>query len=187
MQYFGITDGNNRYKAVYNQVSMYLTDLNPCNFNETAKDGVVPYEDAVNLYFLKSVTDVDAGSIEKQDYSKNKTQVMASGNWSIEFNSGSAQIQGSDKDLEEIYNLLMQAEQTKLTVIGHTDNTGSPSVNMTLSNARANSVVEYLIQRGISKERFQLVDGRGQNEPIGDNSSNSGRAKNRRVDISLLQ
>ena len=187
MQYFGITDGNNRYKAVYNQVSMYLTDLNPCNFNETAKDGVVPYEDAVNLYFLKSVTDVDAGSIEKQDYSKNKTQVMASGHWNINFASGSAQIQGSDKDLEEIYNLLMQAEQTKLTVIGHTDNTGSPSVNMTLSNARANSVVEYLIQRGISKERFQLVDGRGQNEPIGDNSSNSGRAKNRRVDISLLQ
>jgi len=187
MQYFGITDGNNRYKAVYNQVSMYLTDLNPCNFNETAKDGVVPYEDAVNLYFLKSVTDVDAGSIEKQDYSKNKTQVMASGHWNINFASGSAQIQGSDKDLEEIYNLLMQAEQTKLTVIGHTDNTGNPSVNMTLSNARANSVVEYLIQRGISKERFQLVDGRGQNEPIGDNSSNSGRAKNRRVDISLLQ
>jgi hypothetical protein len=38
---------------VYDQVSSYLVDLNPCGFNETCKDGVVPYEDAVNLYFLK--------------------------------------------------------------------------------------------------------------------------------------
>jgi hypothetical protein len=53
MQYYGITDGNNRYKAVYDQVSSYLVDLKPCGFNETCKDGVVPYEDAVNLYFLK--------------------------------------------------------------------------------------------------------------------------------------
>jgi hypothetical protein len=55
MQYYGITDGNNRYKAVYDQVSSYLVDLNPCGFNETCKDGVVPYEDAVNLYFLKKL------------------------------------------------------------------------------------------------------------------------------------
>ena len=187
MQYFGITDGNNRYKAVYNQVSMYLTDLNPCGFNETCKDGVIGYEDAVNLYFLKSISDVDAGSVEKQDYSKTKTQVMASGHWNITFASGSATIQGSGKELEEIYNLLVQAEQTKLTVIGHTDNQGNANLNMTLSNSRANSVVDYLTQRGISKERFQTVAGRGQTEPIGDNSSNSGRAKNRRVDITLLQ
>ena len=80
----------------------------------------------------------------------------------------------------------MQAEQTKLTIVGHTDNTGNPSQNMSLSNSRANSVVQYLTERGISSERFQLVDGRGQTEPIGDNSTNSGRTKNRRVDITLL-
>lgn len=71
LQYFGITDGNNRYKTVYNQVAMYLTDLNPCGFNETCKDGVVPYEDAVNLYFLKSISDVDAGKTEKITYNEN--------------------------------------------------------------------------------------------------------------------
>jgi outer membrane protein OmpA-like peptidoglycan-associated protein len=187
MQYFGITDGNNRYKAVYNQVSMYLTDLNPCGFNETCKDGVVPYEDAVNLYFLKSVSDVDAGTTEKQDYTKTKTEVMASGNWSINFATGSSSIQGSDKDLQEIYNLLIQAEQTKLNVIGHTDNVGNPQSNLVLSKSRANSVVDFLINKGISKDRFQMIDGRGQTEPIGDNSSASSKAKNRRVSITLLK
>ena len=187
MQYFGITDGNNRYKAVYNQVSMYLTDLNPCGFNETCTDGVVPYEDAVNLYFLKSVSDVDAGTTEKQDYSKTKTEVMASGNWNINFATASTAISGSEKDLQEIYNLLVQAEQTKLKIIGHTDNSGDDASNLVLSKGRANSVVDYLINKGISRERFQLVDGRGESEPIADNTSSNGRAKNRRVDITLLK
>lgn len=187
MQYFGITDGNNRYKAVYNQVSIYLTDLNPCDFNGTCKDGVVPYEDAVNLYFLKSVTDVDAGTAVKQDYTATKTEVMANGQWNINFATASTAIQGSEKDLQEIYNLLVQAEQTKLKVVGHTDSQGNAQSNITLSKGRANSVVEYLTNKGIASSRFQLVDGKGSNEPVADNKTESGRAKNRRVDITLLK
>jgi outer membrane protein OmpA-like peptidoglycan-associated protein len=187
LQYYGITDGNNRYKSVYNQVGTYLVDLNPCGFNETCKNGVVPYEDAVNLYFLKSVTDVDAGTVVKADYSQTKTEVMASGHWNINFSTGSTAILGSEKDLETIYNLLVQAEDTKLTIVGHTDNVGNPASNVTLSKGRANSVVSYLTNRGISKDRFQLVDGKGQTEPIGDNNTSGGKAQNRRVDITLLK
>ncbi len=187
LQYFGITDGNNRYKAVYNQVSTYLTDLNPCGFNETCKEGVVPYEDAVNLYFLKSITDVDAGKVEKISYAETKTQVMANGQWNINFASGSTAIQGSDKDLTTIYNLLIEAEDTKLKVVGHTDNTGYPQANLTLSKGRAASVVQYLTNKGISSDRFQLVDGKGDTEPVADNKTVSGKAKNRRVDITLLK
>lgn len=187
LQYFGITDGNNRYKAVYNQVSSYLTDLNPCDFNATCKDGVVGYEDAVNLYFLKSISDVDAGKTEKITYTETKTEVMADGQWNISFATGSTAIKGSEKDLETIYNLLIQAEQTKLKVVGHTDNTGNPQANVTLSKGRANSVVQYLTNRGISPDRFQVVDGKGSNEPVADNKTEGGRAKNRRVDITLLK
>lgn len=186
MQYFGITDGKNRYKSVYEQVSTYLTDLNPCGFNETCKDGVVGYEDAVNLYFLKSVTDVDAGKAEKVSYTENKTKVMANGNWSINFATGSTAIAGSSKDLETIYNLLNQAEETKLVIIGHTDNVGNPQSNMTLSKGRANAVVEWLTNRGISSDRFQTVDGKGDTDPIASNATDSGKAKNRRVQITLM-
>ncbi len=187
MQYFGITDGNNRYKAVYNQVSTYLTDLNPCDFNNTCKEGVVGYEDAVNLYFLKSVTDVDAGKVEKITYVDTKTQVMADGQWNINFASASTAIQGSEKDLTTIYNLLVQAEDTKLKVVGHTDNTGFPQANLALSKGRANSVVQYLTNKGISSDRFQVVDGKGDTEPVADNRTAFGKAKNRRVDITLLK
>lgn len=186
LQYFGITDGNNRYKAVYNQVSTYLTDLNPCGFNETVITGVVGYEDAVNLYFLKSITDVDAGKTEKITYTENKTNVMANGQWNINFATGSATIQGSEKDLETIFNLLIQAEETKLKVVGHTDNTGNAQANLALSKERANSVKAYLTGRGISSDRFQLVDGNGDTTPIANNKTNDGKAKNRRVEITLL-
>lgn len=182
MQYYGITDGNNRYKAVYNQIATYLTDLNPCGFNQSCKNGVVAYDDAVNLYFLSQVKDVAAGKVEKITYNETKSNVLASGNWKINFNSGSSELSGSTKDLETIYNLLVQAEQTKLKVVGHTDSVGNADSNVVLSKARANTVVTYLMNRGISKDRFQLVDGRGSNEPISKDN-----AENRRVNIVLLQ
>ena len=189
IQYYGMgADNNNRYKAVYNQVSIYLTDLNPCGFNESCKSGVVSYEDAVNLYFLTSIKDgVYAGKTEKVDYSKTQTQVMANGHWNINFETGSSNIKGSEKDLEEIYNLLVQAEGSKVKVVGYTDNVGNPQSNIELSKGRANSVVQYLTSRGISKNRFQLVDGKGDAEPIASNKTAEGKAQNRRVDITLLK
>ena len=187
MQYYGITDGNNRYKAVYEQISAYLTDLNPMGFNESNPDGVVAYDDAVNLYFLKSVTDVDAGKIEKISYAANKTEVLANGQWNINFETGSTAISGSTRDLETIYNLLVQAEETKLKIVGHTDNVGNSGSNLTLSKGRANSVVTYLTGRGISADRFQLVDGKGDTSPIADNSTSAGKARNCRVEITLLK
>jgi OOP family OmpA-OmpF porin len=188
MTYFGLgSDGVNRYKAVYNQVSTYLTELNPCDFNSVCKTGVVPYEDAVNLYFLKSINDIDAGKAEKIDYTANKTAVLADANWNINFNTGSIQIGDKNKDLETIYNLLIQAENTKLKIIGFTDNVGNPASNLELSKGRAESVKTYLTNKGVSKDRFQLIDGKGQDEPVASNKTAEGKAKNRRVEIALLK
>jgi outer membrane protein OmpA-like peptidoglycan-associated protein len=187
MQYFGMSDGVNRYKSVYTQVSRYLKELNPFGFNENVGK-VVDYENAVNLYFLKNINDIESTEADKADYSQQKTEVMASGEWRINFNSGSAEISGnSTSELEKIYNLLIQAENTKLTIVGHTDNVGKPESNLALSKSRAQAVVNYLSRKGIPNSRFQMVDGKGQNEPIADNGSESGRSQNRRVVITLLK
>lgn len=187
MQYFGMSDGVNRYKSVYNQVSKYLTELNPFGFNENVGN-VVSYENAVNLFFLKNINDIESTAADKADYSQQKTDVMASGEWHINFKSGSAEISGgSTSELEKIYNLLIQAENTKLVVVGHTDNVGKPDSNLALSKSRAQAVVNYLANKGIPNSRFQMVDGKGQNEPVADNGSESGKAKNRRVVITLLK
>ncbi|MBF4471752.1 OmpA family protein [Flavobacterium sp. HJJ] len=187
MQYFGMSDGVNRYKSVYNQVSGYLTELNPFGFNENV-GAVVPYDQAVNLFFLKNINDIESTSADKADYSTQATEVMASGEWKINFSSGSASVQSSsNKDLEKIYNLLVQAENSKLTVVGHTDNVGNSESNLALSKSRAQAVVDYLKQKGIPENRFQLIDGKGQNEPVADNGTESGKSKNRRVVITFLK
>lgn len=186
-QYYGITDGTNRYKAVYDQVSRYLKDLNPAGFNQNVKR-IVPYEEAVNLAFLKQVKDIDAGTTYTTDYSKKATSVMASGEWRINFDPGRATIRPEGKDvLEQIYNLLIQAEDSKLELVGHTDNTGTQDGNYALSTARAEAVKNYLIQKGIPAGRFQKIDGKGQDEPTADNATAAGKAQNRRVVISLLK
>lgn len=185
-QYFGITDGTNRYKAVYDQVSKYLKELNPAGFNQNVKR-VVPYEEAVNLSFLKQIENIDAGKADVADYSKKATQQVASGEWQINFDVGRASLRPEGKDvLDQVYNLLVQAETSKLELFGHTDNTGTKEGNYSLSRARAEAVKSYLIQKGIPASRFQKIEGLGQDEPATDNNSEAGKARNRRVAINLL-
>lgn len=187
MQYYGITDGVNRYKSVYNQVSNYLTQMNPFDFNSSVEE-VVPFDKAVDLSYLKSIHDVETQAVEKIDYTTQRTEVMASGEWHINFATNSDVIQSDSYDeLETVYNLLVQAENTKVTIVGHTDNTGSSEINVPLSKNRANSVSEFLKKKGIQSNRIQYVDGKGDSEPIGDNNTSSGKAKNRRVTITLLK
>ena len=186
-QYYGITDGTNRYKAVYDQVSKYLKDLNPAGFNQNVTR-IVPYEEAVNLSFLKSIENIDAGKADVSDYSKKATQQVASGDWQINFDVGRATLRPEGKDvLEQIYNLLIQAEDSKLELVGHTDNSGTQESNYALSRARAEAVKNYFIQKGIPTGRFQKLDGKGQDDPVADNTSAAGKAQNRRVAINLLK
>lgn len=186
-QYYGITDGTNRYKAVYDQVSKYLKDLNPAGFNENVKR-IVPYEEAVNLSFLKQIENIDAGKADVADYSKKATQQVASGEWQINFDVGRATLRPEGRDvLEQVYNLLIQAEDSKLELMGHTDNSGTPDGNYSLSRARAEAVKSFLIQKGIPANRFQKIEGLGQDNPVADNATAAGKAKNRRVAINLLK
>ncbi|MBP6431149.1 MAG: OmpA family protein [Ferruginibacter sp.] len=186
-QYYGITDGTNRYKAVYDQVSKYLKDLNPAGFNQNVKR-IVPFEEAVNSSFLKQIENIDAGKADVANYDKKATSQVASGEWRINFESGRAALKPEGKDvLEQIYNLLIQAEDSKLELIGHTDNTGTKTGNYSLSTARAEAVKSYLISKGIPAKRFQKIDGKGQDEPVGDNATEQGKSQNRRVVINLLK
>jgi outer membrane protein OmpA-like peptidoglycan-associated protein len=69
-------------------------------------------------------------------------------------------------------------------VYGHTDNTGDPNKNQQLSEARAESVKQYLIKKGLPTERIESK-GFGDQQPIADNGTSVGKAKNRRVQIVL--
>ncbi len=186
-QYYGIKDGVNRYLAVYNQVSTYLKELNPAGFNQNVKT-IVPFDEAVNLSYITDISGIESGTAYNANYTKEAKDVIASGEWNINFETGRAVLRPEAIDvIESIYNLVIQAENTKLELVGHTDNVGNSGANFSLSQARAESVKTYLIKKGIPSKRFQKVDGKGDEMPIADNSTSSGKAKNRRVVITLLK
>ncbi len=74
----------------------------------------------------------------------------------------------------------------KVRIVGHTDSTGSDAVNDPLSMERARAVRNYLEDRGVPGSRMDIA-GRGSHEPLADNSTDMGRAKNRRVEIFLSE
>lgn len=101
----------------------------------------------------------------------------------VSFDVGRDDIKGNFRPvLDRFAETLRNNPATHVQVIGHTDSSGSDAVNNPLSVNRAASVREYLAGRGISASRIS-IDGRGSRSPIADNGSESGRARNRRVEI----
>ena len=74
----------------------------------------------------------------------------------------------------------------RIRLIGHTDNTGTPQVNAFLSLRRAEAVRNWLAGQGVATNRL-TVEGRGPDEPIADNNSDTGRALNRRVMVERVR
>lgn len=87
--------------------------------------------------------------------------------------------------LDNVANTLAEFNQTIVEVSGHTDSIGSDAANQTLSVQRANAVGNYLIGRGLVRERFEIV-GFGESRPVASNDTDSGRALNRRVEIRVV-
>jgi outer membrane protein OmpA-like peptidoglycan-associated protein len=88
--------------------------------------------------------------------------------------------------LERFAVTLNENPATTVTIIGHTDSTGSESINQPLSVERAGRTRDYLTMRGVSPNRI-MIDGRGDREPIASNDNASGRARNRRVEIYVAE
>ena len=104
----------------------------------------------------------------------------------ITFRTGSADLDMSAAlVLYQVRDALAADPGLRLTLIGHTDSTGSAATNLPLSQRRAESVRQWLIASGIGADRLAAA-GRGPNEPIADNGSESGRALNRRVQAARM-
>jgi outer membrane protein OmpA-like peptidoglycan-associated protein len=109
--------------------------------------------------------------------------------WAINFATGSATFTpDSTTQLEELKNGLLVADDLVISLEGHTDNTGDPGNNITLSQARAGAVETWLTKQSPSsfpRDRFVSVKGLGDTHPVASNDSETGRAKNRRVVVTL--
>ncbi|OYW40599.1 MAG: hypothetical protein B7Z35_00825 [Hydrogenophilales bacterium 12-61-10] len=105
----------------------------------------------------------------------------------VSFDTGRYEIKSNLRPiLDRFATTLNQNPVTSVTIIGHTDSTGSDAINNPLSVNRAVSTRDYLVARGVSSSRI-AIDGRGSREPIADNNTVSGRAQNRRVEIFVAE
>ena len=103
--------------------------------------------------------------------------------YGITFDVGKATIKPESMgEINRIVQLMNENPDLKFSVEGHTDSTGNPTSNQTLSEQRSQAIVAKLVEMGIAQDRLTAV-GKGQNNPIADNSTDEGRAKNRRVEF----
>ncbi|WP_460564342.1 OmpA family protein [Hydrogenophaga aquatica] len=111
------------------------------------------------------------------------TKVTYSSDALFDFNKSVLKAEGK-KNLDELVTKIKGVNLDVVIAVGHTDSVGSEAYNQRLSVARAESVKAYLVNQGIPADRVR-TEGRGESEPIASNDTAEGRAKNRRVEITV--
>lgn len=101
----------------------------------------------------------------------------------INFETGKSSIKNESQNIvDELYTMLKNNPALKIIIEGHTDNVGNKTSNQTLSEQRSASVKTALVNKGIAADRIKTT-GYGQDKPVADNTTEEGKAKNRRVEI----
>lgn len=145
------------------------SDNNGCPWSDSDSDGVLDKDDNCPN---------EAGSIDNSGC----PDVNLDG-FSLKFDTDKVVLSDRVKEeLAEIYSKLNSNPTVSVVVEGHADETGPEGYNQALSERRANSVVEYLIQLGVSADRLS-TKGYGETVPLTDNKTSEGRAANRRVEF----
>jgi outer membrane protein OmpA-like peptidoglycan-associated protein len=129
--------------------------------------------------FIKNVR-IAKGAVPLYDRMMTDGKIITYG---ITFDIGKSTIKPESMgEINRIAKLMQDNPDLKFSVEGHTDNTGSAATNQTLSDARSKAVLDKLVEMGVAKDRLSSA-GKGQNSPIADNTTDEGKAKNRRVEF----
>jgi outer membrane protein OmpA-like peptidoglycan-associated protein len=105
----------------------------------------------------------------------------------LQFDSGSANIKpASVGRVNNLFTALKEIPTLEIEIVGHTDNVGKPEENQKLSEARANAVKDYLVKKGIAANRI-TTKGFGDTQPVSSNTTDKGRADNRRIAVNITK
>lgn len=159
-------------------------DVDGCPELDNDKDGILDVSDACvnNPETMNGYKDTDGCPDEKPQEIK-QTLVLRG----VNFKTASAELlPESFYVLEQVYNSLEAYPNVRVEIGGHTDDQGTNEYNLALSYDRAKSVMEYLVMRGINKDRI-VARGYGEDRPVAENTTAEGRSKNRRVEVVPLR
>ena len=179
-----------KYFPIYNMtidsdhVQYKMQDKKKAPLYMSTKDEIlmILYADGTTTTFAKPQTEnAKTREISKAEKALRETGIFISTD--IIFKPGKAQLETNYTDeIMQIAEYMKYYPDAYIEVIGHTDNQGLNKINIPLSKQRAEAVIAQLVEEGIEKERLSAT-GRGASEPIADNSTEEGRAKNRRVEF----
>ncbi|HDG67985.1 MAG TPA: hypothetical protein ENG11_02425, partial [candidate division Zixibacteria bacterium] len=145
------------------------------------KQGYMFFSDHIDL------TDIDSATTIEQNITLKPVKVgsqIVLHNIFFEFNSAKL-LPESIGELQRVLKLMQENPDIKVEIAGHTDSIGTESYNLKLSQQRADAVKEWLVQHGIDSSRI-IAKGYGESQPIADNGTEEGRAKNRRVTFTIV-
>lgn len=145
--------------------------------------------DQYNCSVSRSVTFIEPKIPEDEFYSSLKNIEEGASivleNIFFEYNK-TALLPASFPELDKVVQFMIENDIHKIEISGHTDSDGSDVYNKTLSEGRAKSVANYLISKGVDQSRLQAI-GYGKTKPIDTNSTDAGKAVNRRVEFKLIK
>jgi outer membrane protein OmpA-like peptidoglycan-associated protein len=127
-----------------------------------------------------------AGDLEGADVQRIGEGIVVTFDSGLLFAFDSDRIEGAARtNLTNLARSLNQHPTSEVLIVGHTDNVGSATYNQGLSERRAASARSFLVSQGVATNRIR-TEGRGLTEPIADNTSDAGRAQNRRVEVAIF-
>jgi OOP family OmpA-OmpF porin len=191
---FGLVPGaNDNFRSTYTTFANIATQQYPAIFKDTPIPEVKEVEDKSFITGAQAMMNDAGGDADTVKYTlaanDSKATVVSKRSYAINFDTGRATLtQSGVRQLQELKDSLA-ITGLAIRVDGYTDNTGDEQrTNLPLSQARAQAIKSYLQQRApenFPDERF-AVQGHGSQDPVAPNSTNSGRAANRRVQITLV-
>ncbi len=164
---------------------------------QASKDSLTAYTkkmaDAVSSFKFADGSSIsfEKGSIEDDmiGFINDKAAAIDKAKWfnfeGLNFDTGKSTLKaGSETKLANVAAIMKAFPAVKIKVGGYTDNVGNAASNKTLSDARAKTVMAELVKRGVAAARME-AEGYGQENPVAENTTEEGKAKNRRIDISV--
>lgn len=146
------------------------------------KNGFYPISDHIDVKSLTGYTEIERNLYLSPLEVGEKIRLN-----NLFFDTDKADLKpASEAELNRLVKFMNQYPTMEIQILGYTDNVGSDDHNLTLSQSRVNSVVAYLSKKGISASRLK-GEGMGEKNPVASNDTEEGRAKNRRVEFTILK
>jgi len=164
------------YSGATTTDGLFVTNLLPGQYMARVRcPGYMPLDQTIQFtqdtlsFYLTKIKEGIKVKINNLYFATNKTYILPQ----------------SEAALQDLSQFLLDNNQVRILIIGHTDNVGSDQANQILSEGRANSLRAELIKRGVDAARIE-VEGKGESQPIDTNDTEEGRQNNRRVEFMIL-